>query len=580
MRNDPLVRALALLELPPRRIAEAIGAGVVALGSGLALAALAAWLIARAWQMPPVLDLSVAVVSVRALGISRGVFRYLERLSAHDAALRGTTQARASIYRRLAEGNATAITGLRRGELLTRTGEDIDVVGAVFVRALLPIIVAVVLSAAAITLSAMISIPAAAVLAVALFVSGVLAPWYGARSAGLAEKEALAFRAAYAERAVVAIDNAAELQVAGRLDRMLGETRGERMRSVAAADRAARGSAISTAANPFAIAVSVVASLLFGILAFSNGAGMTPMALCVLVLLPLAAFEAVSIMPEVAQELIRARVAARRVMGLLDAADTDTSVAGTATVPSDITLRADYLSCGWPGGCATAAIDLTLEQGARIAVVGDSGSGKTTLLMTLAGIVPPARGHVKVNGQPIERLDPRQLRSRVTFFAEDAHLFDTSVLENLRVARGDLTEHDASEVLDAVGLGDWIRSLPEGLHTQLTGGPRAVSGGQRRRILLARALVSPAQVLLLDEPTEHLDAAEGAELLRRLLDRRSGLVAPDRTVVVVTHQLPADCCADQVHSVRRNLDREPGPISSNARPLDPRAASPQFGSMS
>ena len=129
--HDPLLRALRLLELRPRRVLTAVAAGVATLGSALALAALSAWLITRAWEMPPVLDLSVAVVAVRALGISRGVFRYLERLTTHDVALRGTTAARSRIYQQLAAGDPAAAAGLRRGDLLSRTGADVDALGDV-----------------------------------------------------------------------------------------------------------------------------------------------------------------------------------------------------------------------------------------------------------------------------------------------------------------------------------------------------------------------------------------------------------------------------------------------------------------
>ncbi|MBH0780600.1 ATP-binding cassette domain-containing protein [Nocardia sp. NEAU-351] len=168
-----------------------------------------------------------------------------------------------------------------------------------------------------------------------------------------------------------------------------------------------------------------------------------------------------------------------------------------------------------------------LPKSRRIAVVGPSGAGKTTLLMHWAGLF----------GSPAPD---------TTFFAEDAHLFGTSVLENLRVARGDLTEAEGEKALRAVGLGDWLDALPNGMDTDLVGGAAAVSGGQRRRILLARALVAPARTLLLDEPTEHLEAEAGARLLRDLLDPTGGLVEPDRTVVVVTHQLPEDHHADLV----------------------------------
>ncbi|MBJ8341278.1 thiol reductant ABC exporter subunit CydC [Antrihabitans sp. YC3-6] len=549
MRNDPLVRAVLLLDVPLRRFAVAIAAGVVALGSGLALAALAAWLIARAWQMPPVLDLSIAVVSVRALGISRGIFRYLERLASHDAALRGTTNARTAIYRRLAEGNPATVTGLRKGDLLVRTGVDVDAVGAVVVRAIVPMAVAAVLATAAVVLSACISLPAATVLAGSAVFAGVVAPWVGARSARQAEQAAAFSRAAAVERGVVALDHAAELRVAGKLDGLLDDTRRKRMRSVALFDRAAFGSALAAAAQPLAISVSLVAALAFGILAYASAADMSPMALAVLVLLPLAAFEALGPMPETAQELTRARIAATRLMAMLDAAETACDDAGTVAVPPSVAVRAEGLVCGRNGGRQTRAIDLDFFPGSRTAIVGASGAGKTTLLMTLAGILPAMAGSVMIDELPIENFDSEQLRTDIGFFAEDAHLFDTSLLENLRVSNGNLTEPAAMSILDAVGLSGWVSALPEGLHTRLTGGAKAVSGGQRRRILLARALASPARVLLLDEPTEHLDNEDGADLLRSLLDRRCGLVAADRTVVVVTHQLPSDTHADRVHTV-------------------------------
>ncbi|MGB6069637.1 MAG: ABC transporter ATP-binding protein, partial [Rhodococcus sp. (in: high G+C Gram-positive bacteria)] len=147
-----LRRTLALFELSPRRVALALAAGVATLGSALALAALSAWLITRAWQMPPVMDLTVAVVAVRALGISRGVFRYLERLTTHDAALRGTTAARTRIYEQLANGDGAL--ALRRGDVLARTGADVDVLGDVVVRAIVPICVSVVMMLAAVGLLA------------------------------------------------------------------------------------------------------------------------------------------------------------------------------------------------------------------------------------------------------------------------------------------------------------------------------------------------------------------------------------------------------------------------------------------
>lgn len=503
-----------LLEPARGRVAVAVTWGVVALGSALGLAALAAWLIARAWQMPPVLDLSVAVVSVRALGISRGLARYLERLATHDVALRSMTNARAAVYRRLARSDvwlrrdrrsgsgaaADSAARLRRGDLLVRIGSDIDDLGAVIVRALVPIAVAAVLALAAVGLIATISVPAAMILAASLAVAGVLAPWLSARAARSAEVAVRADRAEFTARALTVLDHAAELRVAGRLAGTVTAARDAGRRSVAAEDSAAARTAWSAAATPLALGASVLGALLIGVVAYGPG-GMTPMALTILVLLPLSAFEATAALPGAAQSLTTARAALHRIEGATRAAIS-------------------------PDGDA-APVRPDLPPGRRIAVVGPSGAGKTTLLMFWAGLFDTPRPDV-------------------TFFAEDAHLFGTSVLENLRVARGDVTEAEAERALRSVGLGDWLDALPDGLSTDLVGGAAAVSGGQRRRILLARALVSPARVLLLDEPTEHLEAGAGADLLRALLDADSGLVEPDRVVVVVTHQLPADHRADVV----------------------------------
>ncbi|WP_280402379.1 thiol reductant ABC exporter subunit CydC [Nocardia carnea] len=581
-----------LLEIPRWRLAGAVGWGVLALGSGLGLAALAAWLIARAWQMPPVLDLTVAVVAVRALGISRGLCRYLERLATHDVALRSMTAARTEVYRALARaplwltrsaaahfpgpaggsrvsgaadfpGSAETSGGragpdaaplptapggpgvpgrLRRGDVLVRVGTDIDDLGAVVVRTFVPIAVAVVLSLAAVAGLAFVSPTAAGVLAVALFFSGVVAPWLSARAASGAERAARADRAGFTARAVTVLDHAAELRVAGKLDAALATAAAADDRVLAAEDSAAGRTAWAAAATPLATGVSVLAALLIGITLYGPEGGtpgaMTPMALAVLVLLPLSAFEATGALPAAAQALTVARSALHRLRAVSPdhrpAAPEPADYAAAAATPADnrkrfgtggnphpfpyADSRADGVVIGWVGDGQWQIPPR--PQAARVAVVGPSGAGKTTLLMAWAGLFD----------HPDEQ---------VRFFAEDAHLFGTSVLENLRVARGDLDAEAAEQALRTVGLGDWLDGLPAGVHTELVGGAAAVSGGQRRRLLLARALVSPARALLLDEPTEHLDAVTGADLLRALLDIDSGLVAPDRDVVVVTHQLPA-----------------------------------------
>lgn len=553
-----LWRAVQLLEVPRRRAALAVLTGSAGLGSAVALAAVSAWLIARASQMPPVMVLTVATVAVRALGISRGVLRYLERLASHDVALRGMAILRERLYARLADADPGRLLALRRGDLLARVGGDVDAVGDVVVRGLLPIGVAVVVSAGSSVLVGLLLPAAGVALAACLLLAGVVGPRLAVRAAATAEARSAAARADVSTSALAILDGAAELTVAGRLDAELTALADAETRLASAADAAAGPAATAAAVQPLATGLAVLGTLLLGIPATT--AGLSPVALAVVVLTPLAAFEAVGLVPMAVVTLLRSREAARRVLQLMDVpanavvahavpsaapdAAPDAAPADPAGSPEAAgRLVARDLACGWPGRApAVAGVDLDVGPGRSVAVVGPSGVGKTTLLATLAGLLTPVRGTVRIDGAAPAALDRAEAARRLVLLTEDAHVFDTTVLENLRVARGDVTDQEARAALAAVGLSPWLAALPRGLDTMLGSDAARVSGGERRRLLLARTLLSPARVLLLDEPTEHVDAGAG-ELLAALLD---GSLAGGRGVVVVTHRLAGLAAAGEV----------------------------------
>lgn len=557
MRQDPLIRALGFLGLKGRPVVRSLLLGVGGALSALGLAALSAWLITRAWQMPPVLFLSVAITAVRALGISRGLFRYLERLATHDLALGAMASARERVYVALASGSPAYSVTLRRGDLLTRTGDDIDEIGNALIRGIIPIGVGLTTSVAAVVIMALVSVWAALVLGAAMIVSGVVAPWLAARGASRSIADASSATTQSAEATTTALWHAPELVVARRRPVVLDAASDADRDALAAADRGLRWQAAAAAATPLSLGASLLAACMIGIhlasqvsgsLAdVSSGHGLTPMILGVLILLPLSAFESTAPLTEAGIQIETSRQSAARVMALVDAAGTDPDAGGDASVHfGPVALELDRMRWGWSGSEAlgpVSGLDRTLPAGSRLAVVGPSGSGKSTLLLTLAGLLAPQSGSVSYSGSGAESVEPR---SAATYFAEEAHIFSTSIRENLRVARGDASEGEMTSALDRVGLWAWVTGLPDGLDTVLAGGSDAISGGQRRRLLLARALLHRAPVVLLDEPTEHLDADDADPLMRQILDPADGLFGPDRTVVVVTHQLPDGTGADVV----------------------------------
>lgn len=562
------VRALLAIRrfigLRGRELLAPIAAGALTLLSALALTVVSAWLITKSWQMPPVLDLTVAVTAVRALGISRALFRYLDRLASHDLALRCAERARVAAYRALALGAPARTVRLGRGALLARVGADVDMVADVIVRAVVPAGVSVLVSAAAVVFTALLSPAAAAVLAVGLLVAGVAAPWATARATRIAEER----RGAAVEAHVTAVDrvlsDAPALRIRGDLDPALA-TAGRAARDLADADEAgapadAAASAISSLASGLTVLfviltamvgyVDVVAGGAVGVggvggVGAVDAAGAveiltnvhSPQWMGVLALLPLAAFEAVAALPGAAVAVTRAAGAARR-LGEFTGGPAEAADVASERSFDRPHLRARGLVTGFDRDLGTW--DLDLPFGARETIVAPSGSGKTTLLLTLAGLLPRRGGSVTLDDgtgeTDIDELAAGDMRRAVTFVAEDGHIFATSVLENLAVGAPDATDGQIAEVLGAVGLADWVAALPHGTGTVLDAGADGISGGQRRRLLLARALLTDSPILLLDEPAEHLDDA-GADALLELLTGEGPLpgARAERTIVIVRH---------------------------------------------
>ena len=533
-----LRRCISMLDVSRSGFALSLLLGVTALSAAIALGGTAAWLIARASQHPPVLYLTVAATSVRLFGVSRALARYLSRLASHKVALTGMDSLRNNLYDVLAAAPGTKLSTLRRGDLMTRAGADVDEVGNVVVKTLLPGLVAAIVGVGTVGVITIISPAAGIILAISLVVSGVIAPVLIARSVRLAESQGADARTDIAATSLAILEGATELFMAGTLERARRSLSESEAALSAALARSARLSAFARGLDVCAMGVAVIGALLIGIPQTTSGV-LAQVLLAVIVLVPLSAFEGVAELTPAAAQLVRSAQAATRICSLLD----EEAPAQPHDIPEGPTvIEARDLAIGWPGGPTLATgISLTLRPGSSLAIVGPSGIGKTTLLATLTGIIPPKSGSALINGVPAWGADRDQLTSRITMTAEDAHVFATTIYENLRVARASLTRDEASELLSRAGLAQWVQSLPDGLDTVIGSGGTTVSGGERRRLLMARALAAPAPIMAVDEASEHLDAATADRLMETLLTR-----SPDRATLVVTHRLSALDQADHV----------------------------------
>ena len=565
-----LRRAVGLLNLDSSRFVLAVLAGTAGMASAVALSGVAAWLIARASQMPDVVALGVAPVAVRLFGVSRSVLRYCERLVSHDTALRGMGALRTRLYEALAAARTDTVAGLRRGDVLARVGSDIDAVGDLVVRAYLPATVAAVLGAATSIGVGLVYWPAGLILATCLLLSGLGAPLATIRSARMVEQARQRQATELSAEVLAVLEGAPELMVCGRLADSMHQVASREENLVRLRDRAAVPAAIAAALDVAAMGMAVVGNLVIGVGAVAAGQ-LAPVWLAVIVLVPLAAFEATSALGPASVQLVRSAGAACRIVELIETAETSAS-AGAAVCPDarklptpsahGPRLRARNLSVGWPGGPVVAeGIDLDLRVGSRVAIVGPSGIGKSTLLATLAGLLEPRGGTLTLDGVPPWQVARSQAAARVCLTAEDAHVFHTNVLENLRVARGDVTPAEARQLLDQAGLGDWLEALPDGVETVVGTDAATLSGGERRRLLLARALAAPAPLMLLDEPGEHLDATTADRLVADLLTvgARQG-----RGTLLVTHRLSSLAHADEILVMGRppqtNAEQAPATI--------------------
>ena len=505
--------------------------GGAATASGIALTATSGWLIVRASERPVILTLLAAIVAVRAFGIARPFFRYLERVVSHDAALDDLARRRTAVYSALVPLTPARLGRRARSQVLTGVVDDLTDVVEAQVRVTVPVLSSAIAGLGATALVAWFAPAVGLVLAGLLVVVALgcwLAWWFESRSGA----ELLAARAEAARVSDLVARQAGELQAIGAegtASRWLAEAH-DALRS--AVRRQSRGRALVAALLLLGTAVATVAA---AYLADPAVVGRPVAAL--LVVVPVAVGDALAPLVDTMRSLARAQASSDRLGSLLDQEP-------AVHDPAEPLPRAERqdgqgpvvelegVSASWTGEePQLPTTDLRLEPGRHVAVVGPNGSGKSTLLAVLARALDPHDGRHLVDATDVRRMTVADVRHDVAVVDDEPHVFATTLAENLRLARPGADDGALADALVRAGLGHWTADLPDGLDTRLGSGGRGVSGGERTRIGVARAVLADRPVVLLDEPTAHLDHATATAVLDDVLDATA-----DRSVVLVSHR--------------------------------------------
>lgn len=535
-----LLRILALGRTGRRGLLAAVALGGAAAASSVALAATSAWLIARAAERPPVLHLMVAIVAVRAFGLARGILRYGERLTAHDASFRLLGDLRVAVVRRLERLLPGGRDQVPSGDLLARFVGDVDGLADLWVRVVLPAAVSTIVALSAIGFLTVVLPIAGIVVAAAVLLAATCSPLAAAAAARNAAERVGPLRARYRSAVLEVLDGAAELTVLGAMS--------ERLAGLDAIDAAlqqaertgARAAGLGALLTTLAGGAGAVGALLVAAPEVRSGR-LDPVLLAVVVLTPLALHEVIAGFAASGHELPMLRGRARRVVAVLDAPDTVPELTvGAASPPvpaGPLGVRVRDVSLGWPGGpVVVTGLELDVAAGERVAIVGPSGCGKSTLVAALLRFVEPLEGEIELVGGrgavDVRRLDADDVRSTMAWCPQDPHVFDSTLAANLRIGNPAASPDELLAVLDRARLGDWVRSLPKGVDTLVGEHGRHLSGGERQRLALARVLLADRRIVLLDEPTEHVDDATAAALLDDALAALGGT-----TTILVTHRL-------------------------------------------
>lgn len=507
--------------------------GFATVGSSIGLMATSAYIIAKAALHPSIAVLQVSIVGVRFFGISRGVFRYLERYVSHQVTFRLLRRLRVWFYRALEPLAPARLMQFRSGDLLSRIVADIESLEHFYVRVIAPPVVAVLVGLLMWLLMARFDLRLAAVTLAFLALAGAGLPVLARLLSRELGRRTVATRAELNATLVEGIQGMADLLLSmretghrQRVRRLSGELVDLQERMAWIGGLQAAGSGLL--ANWLTIAI-----LLIAIPLVSQGR-LDGVYLALLVLAAIASFEAVTPLPEAFQHLESSLAAARRLFEIVDAAPAVCDPPEPSPQPLDYSLKVEHLRFRYSPGepLALDGLSLDLPQGGRLAIVGPSGAGKSTLVNLLLRFWAHQQGQIWLGGHELARYRQEDARRLFGVVSQHTHLFNGTIRENLLIARPEAGEGELFAVARQAQIHEFIQTLPQGYDTWIGEQGLRLSGGERQRLAMARALLKDAPYLILDEPTANLDPLVEREVMQTIQTLLGG-----RTVLMITHRL-------------------------------------------
>ncbi len=499
-----------------------------------------------------IFNFMLPAAQIRALAITRTLGRYGERIVTHEATFRVLASIRSWFFRQLIPLVPGRLAAMRSGDLLSRMTADIDALDALYLRLLAPAVVAAVGVTAVTVFLAYYAPVISLTTGLMLIIASVWTPWIFNRLGSVGAEEIVVLAANFRIRQVDMMQGLADLianQAYERFSDFLGQFSDLMINTQR---RNSRLTAISSAFTFLLSQITLLMALVLVAISFKDGllsgADSALVVFCVI-----AAFELVMPLPQAMQMLAKTQKAARRIRQVTEMSPTITRPNQPIALPDSYYLLLDDVSFRYPDqqDRVLKNISLTIPQGSKIAIVGPSGSGKTTLLQLLMRYYDPEQGNVLLGGQDLKQFDADELMSCFGVLSQRSQLFAASIKENLLIAKPNATATELDVAIKAAGLENFIGYLPEGLDTWVGESGVKVSGGEARRIALARLYLKNAPVLILDEPTEGLDGDTERDVFKALTD-----FARDKTVVMVTHREAGLGLVDVVYGMERGVLRE------------------------